>query len=444
LKLANYNPFGKSIDKLDKDDLGKLITQKIVEGFYIEYKREFVKPEKIAQSVASFANTYGGWYFIGIVSDETDNSAKSLCGFDHTIYKDPTPQVMNPIRDHLSHMPLLDYRIVEISETHSVFVIYVPEGIETPYIHKNGRIYRRAADASDPIYEKDRYALDRLVDRGRQEQDKFREFCQDDRTFDGNDNQAWVNIYLRPQPRGIINKVELINYSTVEELLEKSRTPHSILDGVMTVNLVLDKGYALGDSVILRQVGDERLALYNTLTLQLFANGSAKIHLPLTKLTDLSQFDTKEVHFYLQNLIKKHEEFSQLRFVETGNIFYSLASLTKYYIDYLNISDMPISIWSRISVQNAWRIVPVMDSPRWIELVDKVGLPICQHDLVSFPNAKANAIELKDAQVKNLGLQLFGFVLACIGANFGEKYQHIYTDELQAKLNLMMQSKERP
>ncbi|MEO1341679.1 MAG: ATP-binding protein, partial [Cyanobacteria bacterium J06635_13] len=62
-----YNPFDKlPTEKLTIEDLNQLLTKSVAEGYYVEYKSEFVKNEKIGWSISSFANTYGGWYFVGV------------------------------------------------------------------------------------------------------------------------------------------------------------------------------------------------------------------------------------------------------------------------------------------------------------------------------------------------------------------------------------------
>lgn len=54
-----YNPFNKTISEIEYDDLEKLIENNISEGWSIEYKGSFPKNKKIADSIASFANSEG-------------------------------------------------------------------------------------------------------------------------------------------------------------------------------------------------------------------------------------------------------------------------------------------------------------------------------------------------------------------------------------------------
>jgi len=47
-----------------------------------------------------------------------------------------------------------------------IVIVQIPAGADTPYIHSDGRIYRRVADSSNPRPESDRFILDKLWARG--------------------------------------------------------------------------------------------------------------------------------------------------------------------------------------------------------------------------------------------------------------------------------------
>ena len=91
-----YNPFEKPLgSELTAEDLQLLVTKKVAEGFYVEYKSQFPASKKIERSISSFANTYGGWYFVGIETDEY-NQATNLCGFPNDQTNDPIAKIINP------------------------------------------------------------------------------------------------------------------------------------------------------------------------------------------------------------------------------------------------------------------------------------------------------------------------------------------------------------
>ena len=75
-----YNPFNKIISEIKYEDLEKLIKNNISEGWFIEYKSSFPKNKKIADSIASFANSEGGWYIVGIEEKENESSPSEIVG----------------------------------------------------------------------------------------------------------------------------------------------------------------------------------------------------------------------------------------------------------------------------------------------------------------------------------------------------------------------------
>jgi len=179
-----FNPFEKPIgETLTAADLQVLLDRQILEGYYVEYKSDFQAALKIARSLASFANTYGGWYFLGVQSDKKTSIATALAGVSLAEHPDPIATVRNAVRDHTDPSPLFFPQLVEVAPGRSVLAVHVPESDDTPHVCSDGRIYRRGADASEPVFEKDRYALDRLVERGKESVRRFDEFCVDERTF---------------------------------------------------------------------------------------------------------------------------------------------------------------------------------------------------------------------------------------------------------------------
>jgi predicted HTH transcriptional regulator len=171
------NPFDKHVDELKAADLQKLLEQSVAEGYYVEYKGDtFPGNPKIGHSVASFANTYGGWYIIGVKTD-THNVANDICGFDLTAYPDPISKVREIAKSHIDPVPIFYPRVIEIGSNRAVLVVQIPSEQETPFISKDGRIYRRLHDSSDPVAESNRYAVDRLVEEGRKSADRFSEIC---------------------------------------------------------------------------------------------------------------------------------------------------------------------------------------------------------------------------------------------------------------------------
>ena len=62
----SFNPFNKNFNQLKYDDLSTLIENEVSEGWTLEYKSKILKSKDIAKSIASFANSEGGWYIVGV------------------------------------------------------------------------------------------------------------------------------------------------------------------------------------------------------------------------------------------------------------------------------------------------------------------------------------------------------------------------------------------
>lgn len=430
--MTYYNPFEKTIgEQLTIDDLQGLINKGVAEGFYIEYKSEFVPPQKIERSLSSFANTYGGWYFVGIEAD-SENRAIGLCGVDHTT-GDPLLKIMDPARQRLSHMPLMFPQLVRINNTHSVVAVFVPEGDETPYITSGGRIYRRAADASDPVYEKDRYTIDRLVDRGREDRERFKQFSQDERTFSlAEENSVWLHVYFQPRPRNWLTISNLLSADSIQGLVENSRKNLKLRissenDATMGGNVPFDIGYSSQRSVILRQTRYTSVG-FNSLSMQLFTDGSAKIYVPIKVVNPLEPpFEIPKVNQILKDFYSNtYETHAIANFVDFGNSAVTCAFLIEYYLNWLESQKWTTDLWMNISVTNIWRMVPVIDSIEWAEWIDKTGFPISMNDYSSTAD-QDQPLTCEFGDHETLWLQAVGIAAASTGITF-DKFAEFFTN----------------
>src|SRR5438128_10928656 len=115
-----FNPFEKPVDDLGDIDLQRVIDRDVAEGLYMEYKREFPKNEKIGWSLASFANSYGGWYVVGVEADKQRNTAVKLTGIDLTSERDPISKVREIAKSQSTHSRVESETCTAISGTRCV------------------------------------------------------------------------------------------------------------------------------------------------------------------------------------------------------------------------------------------------------------------------------------------------------------------------------------
>ncbi len=170
-----YNPFNESIDELTESDLRETLPGKR-ESWTFEYKGpgKITDGEGIAKSVASFANMYGGWLFIGIdanasnepqIADVVGIPSEEGC---------LTERIYQMCNSNLSPSPYVACSVVKLGSGGSVIVVHIPQSPNPPHIlMKTGKVYVRSGDTTNPLdVVRDRQKLDRLYDRARENRDR--------------------------------------------------------------------------------------------------------------------------------------------------------------------------------------------------------------------------------------------------------------------------------
>lgn len=402
-----YNPFAKGINELADSDLDRLVSDQVAEGYWIEYKSTLPSSRAVAKSIASFANTYGGWFFAGVIADPHTNAATCIQGFDLGEVREPIAAVRDAIRSHIDPVPVFHLRLIELTTGRGVLVAYIPSSQETPFVTKDGRIYRRVGDSSDPIHETNRYAIDRLVDNGREVSRQFQAFCRDERTFSkAEEDTPWVELYLSPYPWGSLEMPqEWGTCSHLDALLQLSGTLQTLplRDGAHfgTGNVPFDTAQVSADSILLRQAGQRSFA-FNTLTAQLFDDGRARFFMQLPGERTLPpdaivRLNSGTARAVLAGLHSRDLEV--LRFFDVGTTWMAIALLASFYQAWLH-QDFPTNspdlanLRGAIRLSGVWRLVPFHDSEAWGQYVQRFGLPITLQDTIELPRNIARGLPL--------------------------------------------------
>lgn len=198
-----YSPFDKAISDLVGGDLGKL--RNVAEGWYVEYKSQTVPVKDFAKSLSAFANQYGGWLFIGI--EEAADRTRVAGGFPGVPAAD-VPAIETALRNaskdcvhpdaFYEHIVLVGpVPEVDLPSGQAVIVVAVPMGVDTPYVHSDGRIYRRVSDSSAPVPEKDKHVLDALWRRSETGRKRLRKLATHVPTVSkGEGNNPFLHVFI--------------------------------------------------------------------------------------------------------------------------------------------------------------------------------------------------------------------------------------------------------
>ena len=173
-----YRPFAERLDDVSPEELIRL--KEVHEGWYVEYKENLISNHDLAKSLSSFANQYGGWLFLGVKEDAQENVAASFPGIPDSEIQGVLDSIRNSAKDLLNPPVFYNVRIFEgpidpiaLPAGRVIVVVQIPEGPNSPYIHNDGRIYRRVGDSSQPFPVKDRGTFDLLAQRGEEAKEKL-------------------------------------------------------------------------------------------------------------------------------------------------------------------------------------------------------------------------------------------------------------------------------
>lgn len=187
--MQTYSPFDKDIRALRLDDLATL--KSVSEGWYVEYKKEAVNTRALAKAISAFANTYGGWLFLGVEQLASDNPvAGSFPGIPENQLEAIQQRLRQSVAEYLSPTPYFETEIfrgpcseIDLPEGKALVAIEIPQSHTTPHVHKDGRIYRRVGDSSEPKPETDRFVLDQLWRRSEPIRKMIRKWVERDPEF---------------------------------------------------------------------------------------------------------------------------------------------------------------------------------------------------------------------------------------------------------------------
>lgn len=392
----SFSPFDKAIgETLTPVDLQLLVSRGVREGYYVEYKSTFPENRKVARSIASLANTYGGWYFVGVATD-AHNVANDICGFSLKDCPDPISRLTELLKSNMDPSAAFYPQLVHLTPERAVLAVYVPPDQETPFVTLDGRVYRRVNDSSDPAPEANRATLDRLYETGRERRRRFADFCRDERSFSrAQEDQVWVSLYLSPYACAPLNRWRMVTSEGMQELLSLSREQAMVLllDGGdhISGNLPLNFAQPTHRSVILRQVQPQQSG-FASMTVELFMDGSAKFHIPVQKQRwvspqDLPQLESDALRQVLtEMLLRDIENLRVIQWVDAGLLNLIVASFLAFYEAWLGEEKKHMELKAAIRVDNVWRCVPYFDADEWADCIRDFGLPVLERTDIDIPD----------------------------------------------------------
>ena len=126
--MININ--GKEWSDLSPSDIQAVISEiDFDESFYFELKRDEVQPKKIAEEVSAFANSFGGYIFLGVSDDKEIEGCSSW----------NEQRIHTMMHDCITPTPSFDVKRFSFGPK-AVYVIKIDEGSEPPHVPNRGQM----------------------------------------------------------------------------------------------------------------------------------------------------------------------------------------------------------------------------------------------------------------------------------------------------------------
>jgi hypothetical protein len=385
--MQPHTPFARSLRDLEVGDLKAL--KEASEGWYIEYKREPPNAAAMAKSLSAFANTYGGWLFIGVQEASKENPvAGSFPGVCRTDVDASIQRLRKAAADHLNPTPHFDIRVLwgpdpelELAEDYAVICIWIPQSNSAPHVHKMGHIYRRVADASEPKPETDRFILDQLWRRADEIMRFHQEWFDKDPEFsDSEQSCPYLRLMLIADPWIERDSRLDVDDAEVRRILSKTDgggsipfdTVHTISTGFVGRQLTANSPHQLG----------------LTWRLQRDMISDIIIPLPLLQPQQLDEL-SMDLHAYTNaakfiDLLARYTS-GAVRVVDLNYLFNVLIGIAETQARLCSLVGWTESYFVKTKLLNCWRMIPFLDDEFVLRHFEKHGISMCLDSISSVP-----------------------------------------------------------
>lgn len=443
--MPDYNPFDKPLREVQLQDLDRLSQNNVSEGTYVEFKRSLPDPQKISKVIASFANTHGGYFIIGVAEDDVTNIASGKIGINTNETSSPNDHIRTIVRDHLDPSPNFSSRVIQREDytDYVIVIVEVPESHDAPHIHSSGKVYTRTGEGSDPISpETDRWTLDRLYQRRNEWNQRIEDFCTSDITLTQGqagesdsqpDGWPFIEIYGIPSTLDdpICDEV-LDDVSGFRSILENSElvlpgdSKNSDGENPMSGGHMYDAYRSSSEAVVAQNWGVEQetgklATAHAPNTFKFFADGGLKY------INAVPQFNTSQRQHQVWNTLKDQtdQNLDYIRFLDGEDLLLTTYMALNSYLNLLEkynwMEDPTRELLLKARIRHGNRTIMMFETEWFLDLLDEFGPIISYEDTVEIP--RTTSWEFSYSDKSRQFIQLMEFLLTII-EGFGISWQY--------------------
>ena len=388
--MPKYSPFDRPITDLHPADLAILTS--VSEGWYVDYKRDLIGAGAMAKAVSAFANTYGGWLFLGVRERSKDDPvAGEFPGLSNKDVDVAQQRLRQSAAEHVNPTLFFQTKVLRgpcveigLAEGASVVVVEIPQSQTATHIHRDGRIYMRVADSSEPKHETDRFLLDQLWRRAEPIRKMTREWIEQDPEFsEAEDEKPYLRLLLCVDPW---RQPE----ATLDKPLSEIRAIMNGQEPNLPSSVPFDTVYTTAGGFIARQVRNNDPHNY-TLTWRMRRDLRCEMVVPLPfyepgSLDDLRfELDGYQHQERFMEILEKHGH-RQPRVADLNLVVNALIGTVSQYGRLLRLAGSKRQFHVKARVLNAWRIVPFIDAEIILHEFDQHEVPMIMDSTVTVPD----------------------------------------------------------
>lgn len=373
-----FSPFDVPLANVGPAELERL--REVAEGWYVEYKSEAIPVKALAKSLSAFANQYGGWLILGVAEDPETQTAGAFPGVEEQeaqkllqALRDASKDALNPEVYYETRLVVGPAEKLGLPAGRTVLVVEIPPGVDTPYVHNDGRVYRRVADSSSPKPETDRHILDRLWARGEKAKEKLENFVTKlPVTSKAEENECYLHLTIMSDPYEIRGDWYSGTFDEFAEVMRGGRIP-------------FDNIYPRVGGFIARQAKDN-FAGNRLFTWEFSRHCHSFVTFPVGLLSEPHE---ESLHLYSCGEdffgVLEDAQFEDARVLDLNPLFAVLTSIVSRHRALVATYEISGPFYLKAHIENAWRAVPFLDLPVFIEHVNTHGIPVVQDENVLAP-----------------------------------------------------------
>jgi hypothetical protein len=297
--------------------------------------------------------------------------------------------VHDSVRDSVNPFPEFEVHTVKLDSGKAVLIIAVPEGLDAPYIHADGTVYRRQQSSSDPLVENNRFTIDELYARKKILKEELDRFRSVDYGFNkGEDNQPFLVTYVNLTP---FNAFLLKDFFSADRLdsvkghFSSEFRIEDLIDGerrvTMSGSMKIDQAMFYENSISLRYLSQQNLS-YHSISIELFSNGNIKILQPLQTVGYPERNDAEFGSLLTEKGLKVE---SPVTYIPLSSICSPLIGVIQRYLDLLSIEEYSGRIEFSFETMNCYRTIVYSNTLAYRSHVRRFGIPLCMKPRQVFP-----------------------------------------------------------